>query len=199
MSQKRQPKNLLNEPNNLDIFDDSDIQDIIDPEPIIDIDMDGLDEKSQEEAQEIIGSLSKLYYDEDFIKRQPAFKKRVDAEIESLRINLKMRKSDEIAHDMCLKKICQNSENASMYKALTDIQRTIVSITSKIEDSLTKLSNMMKAYQTELNFDEPDEDQNEEYRDMGQTYKGSKAFIEAMGDNLDDVDIPEDPDDDDLF
>lgn len=195
MNQKLQSKNLLNEPNNLDIFDDSELQDIIDPEPIIDIDMDGLDEKSQIEAQEIIGSLSKLYYDEDFIRRQPAFKKRVDAEIESLRINLKMRKSDEIAHDMCLKKICQNSENASMYKALTDIQRTIVSITSKIEDSLTKLSNMMKSYQTELNFDESDEEQVEEYQEIGKSFKGSKSFIESVGSDLDDIIIPEDDDD----
>lgn len=179
------------------IFDDSPIQDIIDPEPVIEIDMEGLDKKSQAEAQEIIGSLSKLYYDEDFIRRQPAFKKRVDAEIESLRINLKMRKSDEIAHDMCLQKICQNTENASMYKALTDIQRTIVNITSKIEDSLTKLSNMMKAYQTELNFDES-ENNDDSTQDKNNIYKGTKAFIEDM-DDLDDVDIPEDDEAESLF
>lgn len=185
-----------------DIFEEleQEMQDNIDGlvDEIVNIDIDDIDIKSKSEAAELIHNLSKLYMNEEFLKSQPGFKKRVDAELESLRINYKMRKSDEIAHDILLKKICQNSDNASMYKALTEMQKTILSITAKIDETITRLNNMLKNYQLEINFDQPEPQSSDDNQDDNQhrtTYKGSKAYIEAMEGRIDDIDVPEDDDD----
>ena len=174
---------------NIDIFEDTeqDIRDLIDPdaEDIISIDLESLDASSRSEATDMIDNLSRLYSDEEFLKRQPAFKRRVEEEIESLRINIKMRKADEQAHDILLKNISQNSSNASLYRALTELQKTIVGITSKIDDTITRLTNLIKSYQTEINFEEPAEDDTEETPQYHTTFKGSKSFIESMSDDSD--------------
>ena len=171
----------------IDIFDNTEnqIKDLIDPEEIVNIDFEWMEGSAQQEAEDMITNLSHLYYDDEFMSRQPNLKKRIDADLESLRINLKMRKADEIAHDVCLKNISQNPSNASMYKSLTELQRSILSITTKIEDTIAKLSNLLKGYQTEFNF-EPS--QNNENSDNQSTtvYRGSKDFIKAMNEETQD-------------
>lgn len=167
--------------NPMDIFAtvESQIQDVIDPEEIVNIDIDEIDRDSVNEAAEMIQNLTKLYYDEDFLKNQPKFKKRVDSELESLRINLKMRKADERAHDILLKNIGANPSNASMYRAFTEIQKTIVNITTKIEETINRLNNMMKAYQMEINFDGESDDEEKPQKNTN-SHRGTRAFIEAM-------------------
>lgn len=178
-----------------DIFEnaEADISQNLDPEQIINIDFDALDKDSSSEARNIIEAIAKLYCDETFLKKNPSFKHRIDADIESIRINLRMRKADEIAHDLCLKNIQTNSGNASMYKSLTELQRTTAALTTKIEETIEKLGVFIKNYQHELNFeDDPekngDDDDDDIPQNTGTTYRGSKAFIEAM----EGVDIPDD-------
>lgn len=169
---------MSNQP--IDIFEDaeSQIRSLIDPEEIINIDFDGLEESSQREAEDMIVNLSRLYYNDEFMNEHPNLKKRIDADLESLRINLKMRKADEFAHDVCLKNIGQNPSNASMYKSLTDLQRSILSITTKIEDTISKLSSLLKCYQTEINFEETSDDEQQLVDKT--THRGSKSFIKQM-------------------
>ena len=162
------------------------IEQLIDPEDIVNIDFDGLEKESKDEAETLIYALSRLYCDEKFLKSQPNLnylKTRLDADLESLRINIKMRKADELAHDILLKNIGQNPSNASMYRALTELQKTTAQLTSKIEDTITKLSNLIKNYQLELNFDGEETEEIEEK----DTFRGKKEFITAMND-LDDDD-----------
>lgn len=201
----KEKKQSLRVASESDIFQDAEneIRDLVDQEEVVNIDVEDIDSISQEDAQKMIDDISKLYFDEEFIKKQPNFKNRIDSELESLRINIKMRKADEVAHDILLKNIGRNPSNASMYKSLTEIQKTIVSITTKIEETITRLQNMMKNYQMEFNFDnnessdETNDGQDSPPAPVGikKSYKGSKAFIEAMS-NLDDddVDVPEDDD-----
>ncbi len=164
------------------IFEDEErIKDLIDPEEIINIDFDGLEESSKKEAEDMIQALSVLYCDEEFMKRQPRLKKRIDTDLESLRINLKMRKADEQAHDILLKNIGCNPNNASLYRALTDLQKTILNITTKIEDTVSGLTNLLKGYQQEINFDQPQESE-EEPQESRSSFRGSKEFIQAMND-----------------
>ena len=156
----------------------------IDGMQLIDIDMDGIDMESKEDAALLIENLSKFYYNENFMKEHPAFKKRVDADLESLRILIKMRKTDEVAHDLLIKAISGNSGNASLYKSLTEVQKTIISITTKMGDIITGLNSLMKGYQLELNFDTPenndDEDEGDENNTGKNTWRGSKDFINDM-------------------
>lgn len=170
-----------------DLFADIFGQDLnIDGVQLVDIDMDGIDRSAQDDAIALIENLSRFYYDEDFMKRQPSFKKRVDADLESLRILFKMRKADEITHDLLMKAISANSNNASLYRSLTDIQKTIISITAKINDIIDGLNAFMKTYQLELNFEEPKEEdiENTEVEDSQDvsTTRGFKDFINKMKD-----------------
>lgn len=181
---------MANNKGSIEDFEKS-LDGLIDPEEIISIDFDSLDIASKSEAEKLINSISRIYLDEEFIKNNPNFCSRINADIESIRLNIRMRKADEIAHDILLKKITQNSGNASLYKALVEMQRTITGITTKIEDTIDKLSTFIKTYQREFNFDETsnlnDSDLNDENDDGDGTnsphanvHRGSKAFIEEM-------------------
>ena len=182
-----------------DIFADAEesIREMIDPEQIIDIDIEGIGEASKAAAVEMIEDISKFYYNDEFLKNHPAFKKRIDSELEALRIQLKMRRVDEEMQDVLGKSCCQNPQNASLFKSLTDMQRTIITIQGKIDDIVNRLSTMIKGYQLEINFDENTDDSQESPSDepSHKSYRGTRDFIEEMA-NMDDsdVDIPEDDD-----
>ena len=110
----------------------------------------------------------------------PTFKKRVDADLESLRILIKMRKADEVAHDNLLKAIAGNSSNASLYRSLTEMQKTIISITTKMGEIVTGLNNLMKGFQLEINFQEESTPDTDTISSSQDTYRGSKEFINKM-------------------
>ena len=164
-----------------DIFEETNMDGIIDSEQLIDFDMEEIDQSSKSDAAELIQNLSKFYYDENFMAANPTFKKRVDADLESLRILIKMRKADEVAHDNLLKAIAGNSSNASLYRSLTEMQKTIISITTKMGEIITGLNNLMKGFQLEINFQ--DNNSNDDEGDVEYAkdiHRGSKEFIEQM-------------------
>ena len=149
----------------------------IDGENLITIDLSDIDDSSIKDARDMINNLSQFYYDEEFIKSHPTIKKRIDSELESMRVLIKMRKADERAHDAILQAISTNNNNASLYRALTEIQKTIISITTKMGEIVTSLNNMMKGFQLEMNFDK----NNDEEIEVNQnTHRGSKDFIKSM-------------------
>lgn len=165
------------------LFDDDDITPDIDGMQLVDIDFDGIEASAKADAVALIENLEKFYYNDDFMKQHPTFKKRIDADLESLRILFKMRKSDETAHDLIMKAIQGNSGNASLYKSLSEMQKTIISITTKIGDIVTGLNNLMKGFQLELEFDSQQEGENESEETIGSspsTTRGGKEFIERM-------------------
>ena len=166
--------------NELSIFEDFDKKDIVDSEPIIDFDLDGIDKESSKDAADLVQNLSKFYYNEEFMAANPTFKKRVDADLESLRILIKMRKADEVAHDNLLRAIAGNSSNASLYRSLTEMQKTIISITTKIGEIVTGLNNLMKGFQLEINFQEESNAGEELQSSSKDTHRGSKEFINMM-------------------
>lgn len=165
----------------IDIFKDN--SDIIDGLEVVNIDIDEISKAADTKAKILIEDLAKFYYDEEFLKSNPNFRKRVDNDIESLRMLLKMRSADEVTHDVLIKAISANSGNASLYKALTTVQTTILQITTKIETIVNNLTSMIKGYQLELNFkaeqqlNNSNEDNEEEVLN---THRGSKSFIEQM-------------------
>lgn len=171
--------------------DDINLEGIVDAEEIVNIDIDGIDDNSIVDARAMVENLSKFYYDEEFMRENPSLKKRIDSELESLRILIKMRKSDERTHDILLGAIAKNSSNASLYRALTETQKTILSITKQINDIVNGLNGLLKNYQLEIQWKDETveskcegEEDVEEIRDI---HKGTKAFIEQMNQDEEDL------------
>ena len=166
------------------IFDNS--GEVIDGIDIVNIDIDAIGDEAEGKAKRLIEDLAKFYYDEDFLKANPNFRKRVDNDMESLRMLLKMRAADEVTHDVLIKAIAANSSNASLYRALTNVQTTILQITTKIETIVNNLTTMIKGYQLELNFKLEQEQMNSDDEEevtvdnISSQHRGSKSFIEQM-------------------
>ena len=160
-------------------------ENLIDGLDIVNIDIETIGGEAEDKAKTLIEDLTKFYYNEEFLKQNPNFRKRVDNDMESLRMLLKMRLADEVTHDVLIKAIAANSGNASLYKALTNVQSTILSITTKIEGIINNLTSIIKNYQLELNFKVEQDQYDNEISDDGiensqTTHRGSKSFIEQM-------------------
>lgn len=166
------------------IFVDND--NIIDGLEIVNIDIEGISTNADAKAKTLFEDLTAFYYDPEFLKANPNFRRRVDNDVESLRMLLKMRAADEVTHDVLIKAIAANSGNASLYRSLTQVQTTILQITTKIEAIINNLTTMIKGYQLELNFKIEQEQLNEDsdepttVEDSPTTHRGSKSFIEQM-------------------
>lgn len=173
----------LNAPEIEGLFEDG----TIDGLEIVNIPIEDISKTAEDKAQLLIKDLTEFYYDPEFLKKNPNFKKRVDNDLESLRMLLKMRAADEVTHDVIIKAIAANSSNASLYASLTKIQTTILQITTKIETIVSNLTNMIKGYQMELNFkleqENQETDSNTEEIDennINSPKRGSKSFIALM-------------------
>ena len=160
---------------------------VIDGLEVVSIPIEDISTEAEGKAKSLIEDLAKFYYDDEFLKANPNFRKRVDNDMESLRLLLKMRAADEVTHDVLIKAIAANSSNASLYRSLTTVQTTILQITTKIENIVNNLTTMIKGYQLELNFKYENEIANNESNDTPETiedspttHRGSKAFIEQM-------------------
>ena len=166
--------------NNLEITDE-DIRGLVDPNEgieVVEIPIDEIEDAAHKLAISLVDNLSVFYYNETFLKENPLFKKQVDKDIDSLRILLKMRKSDEVTHDILVRSIGQNPGNASLYRSLSEVQKTMLSIQTKIDDTIKSLNTFMKGYQMEINFT-PQKNE-EDVDEVNLTTKGTKSFIENL-------------------
>lgn len=177
--------------NSLDdgLFDDSQLgEDVVDGIEIVNIDLESIEEKSVSRAQEMVEDLANFYYDEEFLKENPNFKRQVEIYKEDLRLLLKMKDADEKLQDILIKSISQNPSNASLFMANTKIQTQISNLITKINETSSKLTNMMKGYQLELNFKyeqeaarkSVDDNEPQSIETMSTTTRGAKEFIQKM-------------------
>lgn len=168
---------------------DKDIEELfVDPEGIVeDINITDIEEEAKTASFALCRNLREVYFDEEFMKNNPRFKERLDVELESLRVLVKMRKSDEIAHDLCLRSIGMNTNNASLYKALSGIQSSMLSIQRQMDDTVKNINNLLKNVQLELNFDNNQQNNTQGQQEIpldSNTTRGSKKFIEMMNQEL---------------
>lgn len=176
--------------NSLDdgLFSEKDLgEDVVDGIEIVNIDLEGIDNRSTTRAHEMVEDLANFYYDEEFLKENPNFKRQMEIYKEDLRLLLKMKDADEKLQDILIKSIGQNPSNASLFMANSKIQTQISNLITKINETSSKLTNMMKGYQLELNFKYEQEaarqttaDEPQSIDDMNTTTRGAKEFIQRM-------------------
>ena len=150
----------------------------------IEIDVQQIETESTSYIESLVSQFADFYYDEQFLSKHPKFYNRIKADIESLISLRKMKRMDELTQDSLVKAIATNPNNASLYRALTDIQRTILNIQTKIDETIKSMTAFMKGYQLEIDFDSTanevvPEDSSEDNPTEVMT-RGSKEFIQQM-------------------
>lgn len=145
-------------------------------EDLFDIDVDAINKDSETEAHSMIQIVTNLYQDETFKTKHPQAQRRIEMELETLRGLIKMRKVDEEAQDAILQAISANKSNGSLYRSLSDIQKTSIALSNKIHDTIDRLSTICKDFQHEL----PIEEEQSDSKPTTDAARGSKAFIESM-------------------
>lgn len=162
---------------------------IIDPEGLVEeINVEEIEDDAKRISFAMCKNLREIYFDEEFMSRNHKLKERLDVELESLRVLIKMRKSNEIVHDLCLRSIGMNTNNASLYKSLVGIQGSLLNIQRQMDETVRNINSLLKNTQLELNFDR-DEAQGNEQENVNQENntgitRGSKRFIEQMKQQL---------------
>ena len=149
------------------------------------IDVQAIEQVAKDESFSMCKNLREIYFDEEFMTKNPKLKERLDVELESLRVLIKMRKSDEIVHDLCLRSIGMNANNGSLYKALSGIQKSMLNIQIQMDTTVRNINNLLKNVQLEFNFENenPEQAQAEVPLDKNTT-RGSKKFIEQMREEI---------------
>ena len=160
-------------------------------EPVFEIDTDLIDQEANTIASSIINNVAAVYASETFLKDHPDFKKRLDSELQSLKMHYKMRTVDEKIQDELVKAIGRKADNASLYLALPKLQAAMTSTQNKIDATMDRIQTLLKSYQTTL-LDELDEEVEEDeegeeqstcdvidIKSMSST-RGSKSFIEQF-------------------
>ena len=178
----RQPSDLLS------LMEGADIPTMIDDDSIeiFDVDTEAISNESRSQAREVLENLTQLYSNYDFLKEHPQFKRRLDTELESLRIVLKMRMTSEKIHDKLAEAIGHSPDNASLYMAFTRIQKSLIDIQGKQDAAIDRINNIMHAYQLELDFQEERAAEAEDTDIISTddadevTARGAKSFIEQM-------------------
>lgn len=164
-----------------DINDEFDLSSVIDDtEEIIDIPLDNISEEAKNDSMSIIHYLINEKYSKEFLDEHPDLKKNVELEKDGLRNLLKMKKSNEVVHDILMKAIGKKSDNASLYMSLSKIDSTNLSIQKQIDEKVESMKKLLKNYQSELTFE------NEEMEEMSPTdenvtvVRGTRDFIKQM-------------------
>lgn len=166
---------------NRDFFDDDMEFSVDDPisEDAIFIDTEDISRKANDDARFMLKDLTKIYGNEKFMAAHPDYKKRLDMELESMRMLLKMRRADEITHDLLVKQIGMNPSNAGMYSALNKLQKSLLDIQTKLDETVKNVNNLLKNYQLEIPFEEDTKEEDAD-KPRGDSHRGSKAFILEM-------------------
>lgn len=177
------PKNnniasLLNEDAMLNI-DDGSIE-------VFDVPTEQINTDSQSAAQHLLSVIAELYGDEHLLTHHPKLKMRLDSEIDTLRRNLKLCKTDELLFDKLAEAVGQNPNNAALWIAFARHQKTIMDIQVKIDQSVDRISKLVTSFQTEMTFKEESKpDDNTTDSDGSMTTRGGKAFLEQINQYVD--------------
>ena len=158
--------------------------DLDDLEDVYNIDIDVIGKDANTLAASNIQNLLRLYNNKEFTDEHPDFKRRIDTEIESLRMLYKMKHINEEVHDHLVNSIAKHPGNASLYMALDRMQGKMLSIDKQIREQIADFNKIITGYQMELNFardNDLDKGGNtSELEDGSVMSRGNKSFIEQM-------------------
>lgn len=162
-----------------------DLDDIIDDiqaDPVVQINLDEIDKAAQKDAHAISDRVVRLLADEEWMKAHPRIGARLEVEIEQIRRHIKMLRADEQVHDALLMAIAANGSNASLYRNLTIVQKTMLDVQTQMNEAIKRVNDMMKNFQMELPFEQNSKEE-DSHLDNPNITRGTKDFIKQMKGN----------------
>lgn len=178
MSRENNISNLLNDDAVLAI-DDGSIE-------VFEVDTEQINTDSLTAAENLLKVIADLYGDQDLLSKHPKLKMRLDNEIDTLRRNYKMCKTDELLFDKLANALSQSPNNAALWIAFARHQKTLMDIQVKIDASVDRISKLVTSFQTELTFKADEQQASEPTNpDGGMTARGGKAFLEQINQYID--------------
>lgn len=163
-----------------DLLNDEKLFDVDGVEDVYTIDIDLIEKESGILAASQVSNLLALYNNKEFCDQHPAFKKRVDSEIESLRKLYKITKYNESMLDHLITTISNNPSNASLYAAADRLESKIMQADKEIKLILNEFNKLCTTYQTEINFSDNQPSSTSSTDSTSVTTRGTKAFIDEI-------------------
>ena len=150
--------------------------------PLI-IDLDEVNQESQNMARLITERLSGYYFDEDVIKSHPYIPTKIMTEMNNIRRLLKMLSINEKAQDALIQSITINAGKGSLYMSLTSLQNSMLNIQKQLNDMTATIEEIFRSMQeeSEKNFNEKDKESDS---DGSMIVRGYKEFIKELSARL---------------
>lgn len=151
--------------------------------PVLTIDLDDIDEKTEERATIIAQKLSAYYFDQKYVDKHPYIANKIEQEIDNIRRLLKMLAVNEKAQDTLIMSITSNIGKGTLYTSLTSMQNSMLNMQSQLNQLTSNLENIFKEMQDncEQTFEQKDKEADEN-GDM--IVRGSRDFIKEMTERI---------------
>ena len=151
--------------------------------PVLTIDLEDVDKKTEQRATRIAEKLSAYYFDQKYIDNHPYIADKIAQEIDNIRRLLKMLSVNEKAQDSLILSITTNSGKGALYTSLTSLQNSMLSMQSQLNQLTSNLEDIFKEMQDncEKTFEEKDKETSE---DGSMIVRGSRDFIKEMTERI---------------
>jgi hypothetical protein len=167
------------------LFDDSGLFPTDDPAdldieaPILNVDLDEVNEESIEMANLVTERLSGFYFDDDYTKKHPYIETKIMMEMNNIRRLLKMLSINEKSQDVLIQNIAIGGSKAALYTSLTALQNVTLSIQKQLNDLISGLEQIFQKMQDECEktFQEKEK---EGLTDGSLVVRGSREFIQEL-------------------
>lgn len=151
--------------------------------PILTIDLDEIDEKTEQRATTIAQKLSAYYFDQKYVDKHPYIGNKIEQEIDNIRRLLKMLAVNEKAQDTLIMSITSQIGKGTLYTSLTSLQNSMLNMQSQLNQLTANLENIFREMQEncEQTFEQKDKEADEN-GDM--VVRGSRDFIKEMTERI---------------
>lgn len=113
------------------------------------IDLDEINESSQETATRLTERLSGYYFDEEYIQQHPYIPIKIETEMNNIRRLMKILSINEAAQDVLLKSICKTPNKGNLFMSMNSMQKTMVEVQASLNKLIDELENIFKEMQSE--------------------------------------------------
>ena len=151
--------------------------------PLLQIDMDSVNNEAKTMANIITERLSNYYFDQKYIDSHPYIPTKIMTEMNNIRRLIKMLDINEKAQDALITSISINAGKGTLYASLTSLQNSMLSIQTQLNNLINSLEDIFRKMQEECDKTFAQKD-HEEQADGSVIVRGSRDFIRSLNEKL---------------